>query len=187
MNSFLIQVGFDKNANIDSYVNVMDNRRYVNPRWSHKRRDKHHGMVEAGDRLLVYCTSKVFNEDHKRSIAFSVDVRSVSADRTTFELGEPQLFQNPLKRMAIREFMKQGELDNIFRYCGAQGFNIIKLEPIAEKQIFDLVGHSDLVEPPKPSSSAPTSNRLHRGQRAVREAVRHLRRRFQRRDRGGEA
>ena len=139
MNSFLVQVGLDKKSNVDSYANIMDNRRYANPRWLQKPRDKCHGMVESGDRLLVYCNARC-PKPHKLSLAFSVDVKSVSEDRTTFILGKPQEFSNPLEYNAIDEHIEQGELHRIFYKCGTHGFNIIKLNQKAVEQILRLVG-----------------------------------------------
>ena len=171
MNSFLLQV------NSKGYATIMNNRHYENLKWKHKnkRGNEHHGMVETGDRLVLYCTSTVPNEAHRKLLAFSVTVSSVSADRTTFELGEPQFFSNPLKLADIRKYVKQGKLDKCFDYCGKQWFNITKLEPTAVKQIFDFVEPVDLVEPKNPPSPGFTSNRLGRGRRAVRAAVRRLR------------
>ena len=191
MNNFLVQV------QSEGYNTIIQNHNYSNAHWKKKSEgDKskkwenkyniYHGMVKSGDRLLVYCGSQVPNRDHKNRLAFSVDVRSVS-DNKTFKLGEPQFFGNPLKREDIPKYIEQGKLDECFGYCGSnrkQGFNITKLEPTAVQQLLNVV------EPKIPSPS-PSQDRhqtvLGRVWRAVLAAVRHLRSRFQRRDRGGEA
>ena len=177
MNSFLVQVS------LEGYDTIMNNRHYANLKWKQKNKkgNEHHSMVKPGDRLVVYCASKVPNETHRMLLAFSVTVSSVSADRTTFEVGEPQFFQNPLKLKDIPDYIEKGKLDECFGYCGKEWFNITKLEPTAVKQLFDLVGLQI------PLCQARQQNALRRVWRAVLVAVRHLRRRFQRRDRGGEA
>lgn len=147
MSSFLLQV------QSKGYSTIIDNGSYSNEHWEEKAKsDKSkvwnnqnniaHGIVESGDRLFVYCGSTVPDKDDELSLAFSVDVKSVSADRTTFELGELQRFRNPLKHETIRDYEKrkeQGDLDNIFK-CGKQGFNITMLEPKEEEQILRLLG-----------------------------------------------
>ena len=138
MHSFLVQVNTP-----EGHVDITKNQRYVNPNWMDRRRDRHHGMVKPGDRLFVYCGSKVSHGAHKQLLAFSVDVKTVSTDNTTFELGELQWFRRPLKRTTILEYVEQGELADTFRNCSAQGFNIIKLEPDVTKQILALVEFRD--------------------------------------------
>ena len=133
--TFLVQV------NSKGYDTIMNNHHYENLKWrsKNKKGNEHQGTVESGDRIVLYCTSTVPNEIHKKLLAFSAVVSSVSNDRTTFKVGEPQFFNNPLKLMDIRECVKQGKLDKCFDYCGKQWFNITKLEPTAVKQLFDLV------------------------------------------------
>ena len=138
MDSFLVQVGLDRKSNVDSYANIMNNRRYVNPRWPQKPRDKYHSMVKSGDRLLVYCNAKC-PIPHKLSLAFSVDIKSVSEDRTTFELGDLKEFSNPLEYSAIDEYIEQGELDPVFYKCGKEGFNITKLKEKEVERLLNLV------------------------------------------------
>ena len=171
MNSFLVQV------NSKGYATIMNNRHYENLKWKRKNKkgNEHHGMVKPGDRLVLYCTSTVPNETHRSFLAFSVAVSSVSADRTAFELGEPQFFSNPLKRVDIHKYVKQGKLDKCFDYCGEQWFNITKLEPTAVEQIFDLVEPVDPIEPQIPPRQVRNQTALGRGRRAVRAAVRRLR------------
>ena len=133
--TFLVQV------NSKGYDTIINDRHYENLKWKQKNKkgNEHHGMVESGDQLVLYCTSTVPNETHKKRLAFSVTVSSVSDNRTAFRLGEPQFFQNPLKLMDIRKYIDQGKLDKRFDYCGKQWFNITELEPTAVKQLFDLV------------------------------------------------
>ena len=133
--TFLVQV------NSKGYDTIINNRHYENLKWKKKNKkgNEHHGMVESGDRLVLYCTSTVPNETHRKRLVFSVIVSSVSADRTTFKLGKFKFFKNPLKLMDIRNCVEQGKLDNAFDSCGKQWFNITELEPTAVKQLFDLV------------------------------------------------
>ena len=105
-------------------------------------RDRDHSKVKPVDELLVYCTGDVPN--HEMSLAFSVVVSEVSSDNVTFELEEPHWFTYPLKRQEIIARMDNGELPNVFRNCGVQGFNITKLEPHAVQQVLALV------DPPQP-------------------------------------
>ena len=135
--SFLVQVSSK------GYDTILNNRYYENLKWKqkYKKGNEHHGMVEPGDQLVLYCTSTVPNETHKRRLAFSVIVSSVSDDRTTFKLGKPQFFENPLKLIDIHKACRAGKLDKCFDYCGKQWFNITMLEPTAVKQLFGLVEH----------------------------------------------
>ncbi len=121
MGRFLVQVNRD-----GGFANIMSDRRYSNHRWKDKPRDNDHGKVVPGDELLIYCTSNV--PKYSRSIAFSVAVKAVSPDQFTFDLGEPRYFSNPLERDTILGLMDRGELTNVFRNCGKQGFNIAKLD-----------------------------------------------------------
>lgn len=148
MNSFLVQV------QSKGYSTIIDGS-YSNEHWENRdeklknENNKDHGEVEPGDRLLIYCGAKVPDKDYNLSLAFSVDVKSVSEDRTTFELGERQRFRKPLQHKTIREYekqSKQGNLDDILKHldgifkCGKQGFNITKLKPKEKEQILRLVG-----------------------------------------------
>lgn len=132
---FLVQV------NSKGYDTILNNRYYENLKWKQKNKkgNEHHGMVEPGDQLVLYCTSTVPDETHKKRLTFSVIVSSVSDDRTTFKLRDLQEFSNPPKLVDIRKACRAGQLDRCFDYCGKQWFNITKLEPTAVKQLFDLV------------------------------------------------
>ena len=142
--TFLVQV------NPNGYNTIMQNRSYSNVHWERKARgdkserwknryNRDHGMVKSGDLLVLYYTSTVPNETYKGRLACSVIVSSVSDDSATFKIGELQYFQNLLKLIDIRKYVKQGKLDDVFNHCGKQGFNITKLEPTVVKQLFDLV------------------------------------------------
>ena len=133
--TYLVQV------NPKGYETIINDRYYENLKWKQKNKkgNEDHGMVEPGDQLVLYCTSTVPNETHKKRLAFSVTASSVSDNRTTFKLGEPQFFQSPLKLMDIRKYVEQGKLDKRFDYCGKQWFNITELKPTSVKQLFDLV------------------------------------------------
>ena len=115
MNRFLVQVSKEP-----GYANITNNRRYQNSLWMNKKRDRDHGEVEAGDELLVYCSSTV--PEHSSSLAFSVVVQKVSPDRITFELGDPQWFKSPLKREVIISLVYGLKLPKVFGKCGQTGF-----------------------------------------------------------------
>ena len=132
MDRFLLQV----NASL-GYANIMNNRRYENPVWMKKRKDRDHGDVKPGDELLVYCTGDVPN--YGMSLAFRVVVKNVSPDNATFDLDEPHWFPSPLNRKSIHSLVAEGKLHDVFRRCGIQWFNIAKLEPLAAQQVFELV------------------------------------------------
>ena len=137
MNTFLVQVGIE-----GGYSTIVDQGYYENRNWDKKvqKGNKDHVIVEPGDQLVVYCAKRVPNKDHKKRLAFSVDVSIVSKDRLRFEVGKPQLFENPLKFKDISKYVNQGKLDKVFDdCCGKQEFNIIKLEPKAVKQLLDIV------------------------------------------------
>ena len=132
MNRFLVQVSKEP-----GYANISNNRRYQNSLWMNKKRDRDHGEVEAGDELLVYCSSTV--PEHSSSLAFSVVVQKVSPDRITFELGDPQWFKSPLKREVIISLVYGLKLPKMFGKCGQQGFNIAKVERPAAHQVLALL------------------------------------------------
>ncbi len=132
MDRFLVQVNGD-----GGFANISNNRRYTNDRWMEKTFDQDHGEVKAGDELLIYCTSNV--PKHSQSLAFSVAVKSVSSDHVTFEVEDPQYFASPLIRDNILELTEQGELPDVFRFCGHQGFNIRKLTPDEAEAVLGLL------------------------------------------------
>ena len=129
---FLVQVN-----NTGGYPNITKNRLYQNDAWMNKPRDRDHGFVEPGDTLLVYCTADVLS--YPMTLAFQVDVVETSPDHVTFHLGEPQWFHNRLKREQILDLVDTGQLDEVFRSCGAQGFNIRRLEPPAAQGVLELL------------------------------------------------
>jgi hypothetical protein len=144
MDTFLLQVN-----GTAGYPNIRDNRRYQNPSWATKGRDRDHGEVKSGDMLLVYCTGNAI--DNGRCLAFSVDVRDVSEDHVTFHLDEPRWFRSPLHRSDIYSLVDDRQLPNIFRSCGLQGFNIARLDPDVAKQVLKYV------EPDSPEPVPPIS------------------------------
>jgi hypothetical protein len=129
---FLVQVN-----NSGGYPNITQNHQYVNDVWSKKNRDRDQGDVQPGDVLLVYCTQDV--PDHGMSLAFQVDVLATSADHSTLSLGQPRWFTRPLGRNELKQLVDTGQLDDAFRSCGAQGFNIDKLESPAAQKALDLL------------------------------------------------
>ena len=132
MDKFLVQVSADL-----GYANITNNKRYENISWARKPRDSDHGEVKPGDELLVYCTSNV--PESRRSLAFRVVVNEVTSDKITFKLDEPHWFPSPLGYKAIRSLVAEGKLQDIFRKCGTEGFNITKLDPLAAQQVLELV------------------------------------------------
>ena len=136
MNRFLLEVSTRTD---DGYANIVNNWCYANHMWMNKPRDSDHGKVKAVDELLVYCAQTVSNSNHRGRLAFMVVVIEVSPDKTTFTLGKPHSFPSPLSRMAIRSLVEQDKLQDIFRKCGQQGFNIAKLDPLAALEVLELV------------------------------------------------
>lgn len=132
MDSFLLQV----NGNI-GYPDITGKGYYENVRWANKPLDKDHGLVKPGDELLVYCTSNV--PDHKRSLAFSVEVKEVGPDQNRFSVGQPRWFQSPLYRDDILSLVAEEKLPKIFSRCGLQWFNIAKLDNTEAQQVLELV------------------------------------------------
>ncbi len=132
MDTFLVQVS----ANL-GYANITNNRRYENEMWEGKRRNRDHGDVKPGDKLLVYCTGSI--PEHGMSLAFSVGVKDVTNHNITFHLDEPYWFPSPLGRSAIYSLVAEGKLPDIFRRCGSQGFNITKLEPLDAQKVLEFV------------------------------------------------
>lgn len=119
---FLLQVN-----NSTGYPDITNNHIYRNPVWSGKSRDSDQQLVEPHDTVLVYCTADV--SSYPMSLAFQVEVTDTSPDHVTLHLGEPQWFRHPLKRERILQLIDAGALDEVFRSCGVQGFNICRLEP----------------------------------------------------------
>ena len=132
MNRFLVQVS--RNG---GFANIMSNRRYENDRWESKPRDSGHGEVMPGDQLLIYCINGV--PKHSMTLAFSVDVKVVSADHVSFELDEPRFFTSPLRRATIHDLVNRGSLPDVFRKCGQQGFNIAKLDSSSAEKVLDML------------------------------------------------
>ena len=143
-NYFLVQVN-----STGGYPNITNNRKYENDAWMRKPRDKDHATVQPGDALMVYCTADV--PIYPMSLAFQVDVVKTSPDHVTFHLGEPQWFPNPLKRERILELVDTSHLDEVFRSCGAQGFNIRHLEPHAAQQVLGFLQGAST----KPTGATP--------------------------------
>ena len=131
---FLVQI-----TAMPGYADITGNRRYVNSMWMGKRRDKDQRQVNPGDQLLVYCTGNI--PEHGRSLAFMVTVNAVSADQATFKLDAPRWFPSPLTSAELRALVADGAISPIFKNCGQQRFNIVKLDPVDAQQILERVNH----------------------------------------------
>lgn len=140
-NAFLVQI------NEHSYKRLVETGTYENPAWARKRRDSAQGEVEPGDTILFYCTGGV--PQHFLSLAFSAPVESISPDKTLIHLGESRWFRSPLPRDRILELVSNGDLEEAFQSCGAQGFNIAKLQPESLPAISQLVEARE-GPPPRP-------------------------------------
>ena len=132
-NYFLLQVSDVPHG----YPNIINNHSYQNGSWASKPRDKAHGDVKPGDKLVVYCTSKV--SACPSSIAFQVQVKSVSEDKTVLFLEEPDWFASPLTLKEIQKLVAQGGLDEAFKSCGQEGFNIRHLNPQDAQTAIEIV------------------------------------------------
>ncbi len=124
---FLVQI----NGSI-GYPNVTQNSEYGNDVWASRPKDRAHGEVQPGDTLWFYCTQDV--PDYSMSLALGASVTRVSDDKADFTLDHLRWFSNPLPLDRIRQLVEQGTLDETFRSCGAQGFNICRLEPHVAEQ-----------------------------------------------------
>lgn len=147
---FLLQVN-----NKFGYPNITNNRMYENDAWQRKSRDKDQEAVESGDTLLVYCTGDV--PSYPMTLAFHVRVVDVSPDHVTFHLAEPQWFHNPLTRDRILELIDTGQIDDVFRGCGAEGFNIRSLEPRAAQRILELLQGESVMASSSGSLGVPSA------------------------------
>ena len=149
MDTFLLQVsGTDL-----GYPNIRDNRRYQNPSWAGKRRDRAHGEVKAGDTLLVYCTASAI--ENGMCLAFSVKVRGVSEDNATLHLDEPRWFPSPIYRPEVYRLVDEGRLPDVFRRCGRQGFNIAKLDQEVAQQALGVLDSDSRRQPSSGPSNSP--------------------------------
>jgi hypothetical protein len=129
-NAFLIQI------NLRSYNRLTETHTYGNHLWSKKRRDRAQGDVEPGDTVLFYCTADV--PQYGMNLGLSAAVESIDADKTVIHCGDLRWFRSPLSRDRILELVAAGDLEEAFRSCGAQGFNIAKLQPDSLPKILDL-------------------------------------------------
>ena len=149
MDTFLLQVSEVPLG----YPNIRDNRRYQNPSWASKRRDRDHGEVKVGDTLLVYCTASAI--ENGKCLAFSVKVRDVSEGNVTVHLDEPQWFTPPIHRPEIIRLVDEGHLPDVFRSCGSQGFNIVKLGREVAQQALGVLGSHSQRQPPTGPPGSP--------------------------------
>ena len=86
---------------------------------------------------MVYCTSRV--SDCPSSIAFQVQVKNVSEDKTVLFLEEPDWFDSPLTHKRIHKLVAQGGLAKAFNSCGQQGFNIRHLSPQDAQTALEII------------------------------------------------
>lgn len=119
-NAFLIQV------NAGSYRRLLDSNTYENDAWMRKQRDRAHGDLEVGDTLYFYCTGDV--PQYSLSLACRALVETVSPDKTLIGVADLRWFKAPLARDRIRQLVNDGEFEEAFSGCGAQGFNIARLQ-----------------------------------------------------------
>ena len=104
-----------------------------------KRRDKDQRQVNPGDQLLVYCTGNI--PEHGRTLAFMVTVNAVSADQATFKLDARGGFRLRSPPRSSAPLVADGAISPIFKNCGQQRFNIVKLDPVDAQQILERVNH----------------------------------------------
>lgn len=129
-NAFLIQISQS------SYNRLTETRTYGNHLWARKRRDSAQGDAEPGDTVLFYCTGDV--PQYGLALALSALVETVEADKTIIHFGDIRWFKSPLPRDRILELVAAGELEEAFRSCGVQGFNIAMLQPDSLPKILQL-------------------------------------------------
>ena len=134
-NTFLIQI------NRNSYKKLTEQDEYENSAWARRHRDRAQGEVESGDTMVFYCTGDV--PQYSLSLAFSAPVESVSSDKTAIHFGDIRWFPNPTPRDRILEMVNNGELEEAFQSCGAQGFNITRLQPDSLPRVLQIVEASE--------------------------------------------
>lgn len=112
---FLVQV------NKRGSIQILKNGWYENQRWQSKTRDRDHGKVKVGDRLLIYFAHG--------SISFKGQLRRiyrvirVSEGNERFDLKlEKEI--NPLTYRQVQKYVAEGILSKDMRNCGRIGFNI---------------------------------------------------------------
>lgn len=143
---FLVQVN-----NSNGYPGMAEHHVYENGTWMNRTRDQAQGSVRSGDTLLVYCTADV--PSYAMSLAFQIPVLETSPDNVTLHLGELLPFKSPLRRETIRELIDTNQLDESFRSCGAQSFNIRQLDSsVAARALELLQSESETEVVPAPAS-----------------------------------
>lgn len=138
----------------DGSQNVLINRKYRNPRWRSKHRDRDHGKVKVDDLILVYFSGAAI--DYRKQLRMIYQVAKVSKGNIELELKQNQEISPPLTLDQIRENVKKGILSDVFLNCGRQGFNIRKVEyddyervlrlSKTLPQVAAIVGAEDLLE-----------------------------------------
>ena len=120
------------------YPMAIEKHVYSNPNWMERSWDKAHGDVNRGDVIIFYCTSGV--PTYGSSIALQATVDNVSSDHADIHLRDLHFFREPLAYKTIRQMLELGTIDETFRSCGAQGFDIKQLEPQSVEQVLKLLG-----------------------------------------------
>lgn len=127
---FLVQVSGQGSENI------LKNNTYRNPRWTHKRRDRAHGLVKPGDLLVIYFAGGAMR--YHRTLRMVYKVKKVSPDSVEFKLDKFREIDPPLSLEQIRHRVRKRSFSEVFHNCGLQGFNITGITSNDYESIFEI-------------------------------------------------
>lgn len=92
--------------------------------WYANNRDRAHGLVKKGDILFAYFTSKAIL--YKQKLKIIGKVEEINDDHTMMKINLIGKIDG-LSLTKIRYMIKNKKLSERLKYCGHQGFNIMKL------------------------------------------------------------
>jgi hypothetical protein len=104
---------------------IFEHNKYINEGWTESTKDQDFGKAEAGDIVLVYCTSSV--EECPKQIRY---IYRVLDKPRRHELGMKLLvkLRRRLGLTTIKSMVRDGKLSQKMKNCGRQGFNICQVE-----------------------------------------------------------
>lgn len=126
---FLVQV------NKRGSIQILKNGWYENQRWQSKTRDRDHGKVKVGDRLLIYFAHGSIS--FKGQLRRIYKVIKVSEGSEKFELKlEKEI--NPLTYRQVQKYVTEGILSKDMKNCGRIGFNIKEISHEDYKEVLRI-------------------------------------------------
>jgi len=117
---------------------------YRNDSWMRRDRNKSHGLIEPGDRLLIYITSDglryspVTNTRGQGRLSYIYRVVDVSDDHKLISLVEYCELERRISLDEIRMLVAQGLLPHPFSQLGKQGFNIALITRESLRRVEEL-------------------------------------------------